>query len=117
MGLGRRCRRVVEPGDNDKLGPRPADLQRQTRRSYLSRVRQALPYNPRGPLAGGDLRIVSNPVVEGYVTAVIDRTASLTDDERQTIRDRRRDALDSWPDQRAVEVYRRLSPETALEHL
>jgi hypothetical protein len=59
-------------------GPRGnADLDTEAVASARARVSSCLAYSPSGRVGGGDVRIASNEVTEGYVTAVLDPEARM----------------------------------------
>jgi hypothetical protein len=60
-------RLVVEDGE-----PAEADLDDEVVASARGRIRTCLAYSPGGRVEGGDVEIVSNPVTEGYVAAILD---------------------------------------------
>ncbi|MBI3941754.1 MAG: hypothetical protein HY326_01975 [Chloroflexi bacterium] len=94
--------------------PRPMEIQRQTRSSALGRIKSAFLYNPSAPIHPPNVQVVSNPVVERYVTTAIDKTQGLAEEERQAIHQRRQDLVNSSPAGNAVESYRCLSPAEAI---
>jgi hypothetical protein len=66
-------RLAVEDGEP---GDAPA-LERETLASARARIATCLAYSPSGRVRAGDVRIVSNPVTEGYVAAVLEPEVQL----------------------------------------
>jgi hypothetical protein len=60
-------RLVVEDGGRGAAEAEPTKLA-----SARARIRTCLAYSPSERVAGGDVRIESNPVTEGYVEAILD---------------------------------------------
>ena len=94
--------------------PQEAQLQRHTRNSALARIRQVFlgPVQTEEPAER--VRIWGNAVVERYIRQVIDQTSVAPQAEREALRSEQCGAV---PNGRAVERYRRVSPEEALRHL
>jgi hypothetical protein len=65
-------RLVVEDGE-----PGETDLLDEDVASARARIATCLAYSPSGRVAGGDVRIASNPVTEGYVERVLDPEARI----------------------------------------
>jgi hypothetical protein len=106
--------------------------------SARGRIATCLAYSPSGRVAGGEVRIASNPVVEGYVESILDPESHLAalragDDQdrayadsiearrgevapelRTQIREARRELLE---DGRPVETYGRITLDEALRSL
>ena len=60
-------RLVVEEGE-----PRDPDLGPEERASARARITSCLAYSASGRVAGADVRVAANAVVEGYVDATLD---------------------------------------------
>jgi hypothetical protein len=115
-----------EPGD-----PR---FEPEALASARARIASCLAYSASGRVRSADVRIASNPVVEGYVDAVLDpetrlaklratgdraradaiaaRLGEVAPEERRRIRQARNDMLDG--DDVPVETYRRIDLDEAL---
>ena len=94
-------RLVVEDGE-----PGEPELDREEIASARARVLTCLAYSASGRVAGGDVRIRSNPVTEGYVTTTLER-------EPRAELDRQVLVEDGVP----VETYRRIDLDQALSLL
>ena len=124
-------RLVVEDGAAGEPPSDPGALA-----SARTRIETCLAYSPSGRVEDGDVRIVSNPVTEGYVEAILDpetriarlraegneeraeaiaaRAGEIDRDSRQRVLAGRRDlAEDGVP----VETYRRIGLDEALGRL
>ena len=106
--------------------------------SARRRIATCLAYSPSGRVTGGDVRIASNPVVEGYVESILDpeshvaalrggddrdrayadsidaRRAEVAPELRAQIREARRQLVE---DDRPVETYGRITLDEALQSL
>jgi hypothetical protein len=106
--------------------------------SARRRIATCLAYSPSGRVTGGDVRIASNPVVEGYVESILDpeshvaalragddrdrvyadsieaRSGEVAPELRAQIREARRELVE---DDRPVETYRWITLEEALQSL
>jgi hypothetical protein len=106
--------------------------------SARRRIATCLAYSPSGRVTGGDVRIASNPVVEGYVESILDpeshvaalragdgqdrayadsieaRRGEVAPELRTQIREARRELLE---DDRPVETYGRITLDEALRSL
>jgi hypothetical protein len=124
-------RLVVEEGE-----PREAELGAEELASARARISSCVAYSPSGRVAGGDVRVAANAVVEGYVNTTLDpegRAAEL----RARGAEARADAIAARgdevpPEQRSrikrereglvedgvpVETYRRIELDEALARL
>lgn len=70
----RSVTRLLVP-DGEPVAPA---LEPETLASARARIRSCLVYSPSGRTRNADVRIVANPVTEGYVRAVLDPDALLT---------------------------------------
>ncbi len=106
--------------------------------SARGRIATCLAYSPSGRVTGGDVRIASNPVVEGYVESILDpeshvaalragdgqdrayadsieaRLGEVALELRTQIREARRELVE---DDRPVETYGRITLDEALRSL
>jgi hypothetical protein len=106
--------------------------------SARGRIATCLVYSPSGRVTGGEVRIASNPVVEGYVESILDpesqvaalrsgdgqdrayadsieaRLGEVAPELRKQIRAARRELLE---DDRPVETYGRMTLDEALQSL
>ena len=124
-------RLVVEDGTAGEPPSDPAAVA-----SARARIQTCLAYSPSGRVEGADVRIVSNPVTEGYVEAILDPEARIArlradgeeqradaiaaragevdrDTRQRTLAGRRDLAEDGLP----VETYRRIGLDEALGRL
>ena len=95
-------RLVVEDGD-----PAEATLEEETLASVRSRIVTCLAYSATGRVAGADVRIAGNPIVEGYVDTVLKRSQAIGERNRSELLE------DGVP----VESYRRVELEEAVKLL
>jgi hypothetical protein len=91
-------RLVVEDGE-----PGEPALEREALASAHARIVTCLAYSASGRVAGGDVRIASNPVSEGYVDKVLDAEPQIKASRRELVED-------GVP----VETYRRIGLDEAL---
>ena len=106
--------------------------------SARRRIATCLAYSPSGRVTGGDVRIASNPVVEGYIDSILDpeshvaalragddrdrayadsidaRRGEVAPELRAQIREARRELVE---DDRPVETYGRITLDEALQSL
>jgi hypothetical protein len=106
--------------------------------SARRRIATCLAYSPSGRVTGGDVRIASNPLVEGYVESILDpeshvaalragddldrayadsidaRRGEVAPELRAQIREARRELVE---EDRPVETYGRITLEEALQSL
>ena len=94
--------------------PRAAELERQTRSSYLQRLKFGLVYEPGAVIGNSDIQITCPPALEPYLDTVISDTPALSAAARAALRTRRQGATASGA---PVEYYRRVAPATALNYL
>ena len=73
-----------------------------------------LAYSASGRVTDPDVRIASNPVTEGYVKTVLERSDEVEPDARSEIELARRELVE---DGVAVETYRRIDLDEALSLL
>lgn len=79
--------------------------------SARARIVTCLAYSASGRVAGGDVRIASNPVAEGYVDATLERSPEIPAEERERIRRSRQELVEAGV---PVETYRRVALDEAL---
>ncbi len=139
LGSARRPRRPRVRGPAAKA-PQLAELafDRVALASARRRIATCLAYSPSGRVSGGDVRIASNPVVEGYVDSILDpeshvaalragddrdrayadsidaRRGEVAPELRAQIREARRELVE---DDRPVETYGRITLDEALQSL
>ena len=92
-------RLMVEDG-----APAQPELEAETVASARARVVSCLTYSASGRVAGADVRIAGNPVVEGYVETVLQRSNETGNRERELL------VEGGVP----VETYRRIDLDEAL---
>jgi hypothetical protein len=138
----RAVTRLVVPEGEDAegaaAGPAAAPLDRVALASAVGRIATCLAYSSSGRVRGADVRIASNPVVEGYVRSIVDPEAHIAalragDDQdrsyadsiaarlgevgaeqRAQIAESRRELVE---DGAPVETYRRITLDEALARL
>jgi hypothetical protein len=103
---------LVRPYAGDAMSAHRGQLRQHTRNSALSRIEHAF-ISLSSPEPGA-IRITGDPVVERYVESVITASVKLPEEVRTGIHTRRLAALHAG---RAVENYRRLTVESALDML
>jgi len=79
-----------------------------------SRILSCLAYAPSGRVTDPDVRIVSNPVTEGYVKTALERSGEVEPEIRSEIERARRELIE---DGVPVETYRRIGLDEALGRL
>ena len=94
--------------------PREPELERQTRSSYLQRLKFGLIYSPGAVIGDSDIQITCPPALEPYVATIIQQTAGLSAAAREVLHSRRQAATAAGA---PVEHYRRVAPATALNYL
>jgi hypothetical protein len=94
-------RLVVEDGE-----PAEPEFDREALASARARIVTCLTYSPSGRVPGGDVRIRSNPVTEGYVEKILETEERATPGRRELVED-------GVP----VETYRRVELDEALAML
>jgi hypothetical protein len=102
-------RLVVEAGE-----PGEPELHHEALASAHARIATCMAYSPSGRVAGGDVRIASNPVTEGYVDAILSPKAADGDvppDVLSEIQRSRRELVENGV---PVETYRRIGLDEAL---
>ena len=99
-------RLLVEEGE-----PSDAGLPDEPVASARLRIRTCLAYSPAGRVPNADVRIASNPVTEGYVETVLERSREIDPDVRRAIGLGRRELVE---DGTPVESYRRIELDEAL---
>ncbi len=87
------------------------ELAEETVASARLRIRSCLAYSPAGRVPDADVRIASNPVTEGYVETVLERSREIDPDVRRAIGLERRELVE---DGTPVESYRRIELDEAL---
>lgn len=73
-------------------------------------LRSALAYAPNGRAQDADVTAAGNTVTEAYVSAVIDESTQLDNEQKSTLRDGRHQVTETG---RPIEHYRRVSLDTA----
>ena len=106
--------RLLVPDRNSPNGAPDSGLERESLASAHHRIVTALAYDPGGRVADADVRIAGNDVTEGYVLAVIERSATRLEFDRGKLEKARR-ALGEHGS--PMESYRRISLEDALSLL
>ena len=94
--------------------PRAAELERQTRSSFLQRLKFGLIYRPGAVIAGSDIQVTCPPALEPYLGTILQNTPALSASDREVLRSARQTATASGA---PVEYYRRIAPATALNYL
>ena len=94
--------------------PRAAELERQTRSSFLQRLKFGLIYRPGAAIVDSDIQVTCPPALEPYLDTIIQNTPALSASDREVLRSARQTATASGA---PVEYYRRLAPATALNYL
>jgi len=79
--------------------------------SARARIRSCLAYSASGRVDGSDVRIAGNPVAEGYVETVLERSEEIDPAVRRAIRLGRRALVEGGV---PVESYRRIDLDEAL---
>lgn len=102
-------RLVVEDG-----APVEPALEAEDLAGARSRIVSCLAYSASGRVTDPDVRIASNPVTEGYVKTVLERSDEVEPDARSEIELARREIVE---DGVAVETYRRIDLDEALSLL
>jgi hypothetical protein len=91
-------RLVVEDGE-----PGAPSFEPESLASARARIATCLAYSASGRVAGGDVRIASNPVAEGYVEAILEAESQMKLARRELVED-------GVP----LETYRRIGLDEAL---
>ncbi|MDA0698382.1 MAG: hypothetical protein O3B16_00880, partial [Chloroflexi bacterium] len=94
--------------------PREPELERQTRSSYLQRLKFGLIYSPGAVIGDSDIQITCPPALEPYLATIIQKTPALSAAAREVLHSRRQAATAAGA---PVEHYRRVPPATALNYL
>ncbi len=94
--------------------PRAAELERQTRSSFLQRLKFGLIYRPGAAIVDSDIQVTCPPALEPYLDTIIQNTPALSASDREVLRSARQTATASGA---PVEYYRRVAPATALNYL
>ena len=102
-------RLVVEEGE-----PGEPKLEREALASAHARIATSMAYSPSGRVAGGDVRIASNPVTEGYVDAILSPKAGDGDVPQDVLSDIQRSRRELVEDGVPVETYMRIGLDEAL---
>ena len=93
--------------------PRAAELERQTRSSFLQRLKFGLIYRPGAAIVDSDIQVTCPPALEPYLDTIIQNTPALSASAREVLRSARQTATASGA---PVEHYRRVAPATALNY-
>ena len=94
--------------------PRAAVLERQTRSSFLQRLKFGLIYRPGAAIVDSDIQVTCPSALEPYLDTIIQNTPALSASAREVLRSARQTATASGA---PVEYYRRVAPATALNYL